>query len=231
MSNSPLATYERISPNHSVQPNKINDRISIHVVVGQWTAKQIADYFAQASVQAAPNYGIGCDGSISLCVEEKDRSHCTSSRSNDSRSVTIEVASDTKHPYAVTDAALSALKNLLTDICQRNGKTKLLWFGNKEQTLNYKSAPDEMVLTVHRWFANKACPGDYLYGLHAQIASEVTQRLAQPIEPAKPWYQDAADWAVAAGIVLAADRPLEECTRAEVWTMLQRFEKYIKSYS
>lgn len=32
--------------------------------------------------------------------------------------------------------------------------------------------------TVARWFANKSCPGDYLYNLHDEIAAEVTKRLA-----------------------------------------------------
>ena len=32
-------------------------------------------------------------------------------------------------------------------------------------------------MTVHRWFANKSCPGDYLYNLHGEIAAEVTKRL------------------------------------------------------
>lgn len=35
-----------------------------------------------------------------------------------------------------------------------------------------------MVMTVHRWFANKACPGDYLYNLHGDIAAEVNRRLS-----------------------------------------------------
>ena len=32
-------------------------------------------------------------------------------------------------------------------------------------------------LTVHRWFAAKACPGDWLYSRHGQIAAEVNKRL------------------------------------------------------
>jgi peptidoglycan hydrolase-like protein with peptidoglycan-binding domain len=36
-------------------------------------------------------------------------------------------------------------------------------------------------MTVHRWFAAKACPGDYLYNLHGQIASEVNARLGNVV--------------------------------------------------
>lgn len=32
-------------------------------------------------------------------------------------------------------------------------------------------------MTVHRWFAAKACPGNYLYYLHSQIAAEVNSLL------------------------------------------------------
>lgn len=176
-SNSPLATYTKISPNKSSPRNAHLDTITIHCVVGQWTAKQICDYFNNSSRNASCNYGVGKDGSIGLCVEEKDRSWCTSNRSNDHRAITIETASDTTHPYAVTDAALNALIDLCTDICKRNGRKRLLWFGDKDTTLNYTPKDDEMVMTVHRWFANKACPGDYLYSRHAYIAAEVTKRL------------------------------------------------------
>ena len=120
---------------------------------------------------------MGHDGSIGLCVEEKDRSWCTSSGSNDHRAITIETASETKDPYKVTAAAYAALLDLVTDICRRNGAKKLLWFGDKAKTLAYTPKSGEMVMTVHRWFANKACPGNYLYNLHGEIAAEVTKRL------------------------------------------------------
>lgn len=177
MSNSKLVSYTKISPNKNSPRNKAIDRISIHCVVGQCTIERLGEIFAPASRQASSNYGIGLDGRIGMYVEEKDRSWCTSSGANDNRAVTIEVASDTTHPYAVTDKAFSGLLDLCTDICRRNGKTKLLWFGDKDKTLNYTPKADEMVLTVHRWFAAKACPGDYLYNRHGQIAAEVTARL------------------------------------------------------
>lgn len=34
-----------------------------------------------------------------------------------------------------------------------------------------------MVLTVHRWFANKYCPGDWLYSRLGNVAKEVTKAL------------------------------------------------------
>jgi len=177
MSNSPLVSYTKISPNRNSPRNHAIDRITVHCVVGQCSVETIGNVFAPTSRQASSNYGIGPDGRIGMYCEEKDRSWCSSSSDNDHRAVTIEVASDTAHPYAVKDAAYRALLDLLTDICKRNGKKKLLWFGDKTKTLAYAPKSDEMVMTVHRWFANKSCPGQYLYDLHPEMAAEVTKRL------------------------------------------------------
>ena len=178
MSNSPLISCTKISPNKNSPRNKPIDRITIHCVVGQCTAERIGEIFQNKDRQASCNYGIGKDGRIILVVDEKDRSWCSSSGANDHRAIAFEVASDTTHPYAVTDAALQSAINLCEDICRRYGKKKLLWFGDKDKTLAYKPKADEMVMTVHRWFAAKACPGDYLYNRHGMIAEEVTKRLS-----------------------------------------------------
>jgi hypothetical protein len=178
MSNSNLVTVTQISPNKNSPRNHAIDRITIHCFVGQVTAKRGCEVFQPTSKQASCNYVVGYDGSIGLCVEEKDRSWCSSNSANDHRAVTIETASETVAPYKVTDKAYNALLDLVTDICKRNGKTKILWFGDKNKTLAYTPKANEMVMTVHRWFANKACPGDYLYNLHDEIAAEVNRRLS-----------------------------------------------------
>ena len=173
MSNSPLVTYSRISPNRTSPRNHKIDTVTIHCIVGQWTAKQGCDFFATTNRERSANYVVGKDGSIGLSVEEKDRSWCSSSRANDNRAVTIEVASDTAHPYKVTDQALAALVDLLADICRRNGIKALLWKGDKSLI----GQVNKQNMTVHRWFAAKACPGDWLYSRHGQIAAEVNKRL------------------------------------------------------
>ena len=178
MSNSPLVVYTRISPNRTSPRNHEIDTVSIHCVVGQLTAREILDmnHFVTYDPDdgSSCNYAVGCDGSIGLGCEEKDRSWCTSSRANDHRAITIEVASDTFHPYRVNEKAYAALINLLVDICQRNPKLdRLRWLGDK----NLIGDVNKQNMTVHRWFANKACPGDYLYNLHDEIAAEVNSRL------------------------------------------------------
>ena len=174
MSNSPLVTYTRITKNKTSPRNHAIDTITIHCIVGQWTAKQGCDYFATTDRQYSANYVVGKDGSIGLSVNEKDRSWCSSNGTNDNRAITIEVASDTTHPYAVTANAYAALLNLVTDICKRNGIKKLVWSTNKNDRVNHRNGCN---MTVHRDFANKACPGEYLYSRHGEIAAEVNRRL------------------------------------------------------
>lgn len=177
MSNSGLVVYTKLSPNHSGQRTHSIDRITPHCVVGQLSCESICGCFTSPQREASCNYGIGNDGRISLSVEEKNRSWCSSSNANDQRAVTIECASDKTAPYAMTDAVYAALIDLCTDICKRNGKSKLLWFGDKNKTLSYEPKADEMIITVHRWFANKSCPGDWLYNRLGDLAAKVTSRL------------------------------------------------------
>lgn len=187
-SNSPLAAVTLISPNRTVNRNHVIDTITIHCYVGQVTAERGLNGFAKKERQASCNYVIGCDGRIGLCVEEKDRSWCSggydkqgnpirvngiSGKSNDYQAVTIEVASDNKHPYAITDKAMAALIELCADICKRNNIKKLLWKGDKKLV----GKVDQQNLTVHRWFANKACPGDYIYQRLGDIAAKVNAKL------------------------------------------------------
>ncbi|MDD3337830.1 MAG: glucosaminidase domain-containing protein [Lachnospiraceae bacterium] len=174
--NSSMVSYTGLSPNHSGQRTHSIDRITPHCVVGQLSARTICDCFP-AGVDASCNYGIGTSGEVSLCVEEKNRSWCSSSSSNDQRAITIECACDKTEPYTMNGAVYATLIKLCTDICKRNGKSKLLWFGDKDKTLNYEPAANEMVITVHRWFANKSCPGNWLYARLGDLAAQVTAAL------------------------------------------------------
>ncbi len=173
MSNSPLVSYTKISPNKTSPRNHTIDTITIHCVVGQCSVETLGSIFGTTSRQASCNYGIGADGRIGMYVEEKDRSWCSSNAANDNRAITIEVASDTTHPYAVNAKVYAALIDLLTDICKRNNIKELKWKADKSLIGNVALQN----MTVHRWFANKACPGEYLYSRHGAIAAEVNKRL------------------------------------------------------
>ena len=176
MSNSSLVSVTMLSPNHSGKRTHSIDRISPHCVVGQLTAERIGECFPKGR-DASCNYGIGKDGRVVLVVDEANRSWCTSSGTNDQRAVTIECASDTKSPYAMNSAVYNKLVELCIDICKRNGKKKLIWIADKDKALTYSPKNDEMLITVHRWFANKSCPGDWLYSRLDDLANKVTTKL------------------------------------------------------
>lgn len=180
MSNSKLITYTRISPNRTSPRNGVIRGVAIHCTAGgrNKTARATADLGRFTTYDrkngASCNYAVGGDGSIALVVPESDRAWCTSNPI-DHQIVSIEVASDIAAPNRVTDAALSALLDLLTDICRRNGIPALLWHGRRDLMGNW--AVQNMV--VHRWTrTDKVCPGDYLYNLHPWIAGQVNARLA-----------------------------------------------------
>jgi len=127
-------------------------------------------------------YGIDKNGRVGMYVEEKNRSWCTSSNVNDQRAITIECASDTTEPYTMNDKVYARLIELCPDICKRYGKKKLLWFADKDKSLNYNPATDEMIITVHRWFVNKSCPGNWLYARLGDVAAKVTAALGTTVD-------------------------------------------------
>lgn len=184
MSNSSLVNYKRLSPNHSgIRQHKI-DTVSIHCMAGNLTVEQCGRLFADPNTQASSNYGIGSDGRIALYVDEVNRSWCTSSAANDNRAVTIEVANTVGYePYPVSDAAYNSLIKLLADICKRNGIPELRWKADPDLIGN--TALQNM--TVHRWFANKSCPGTWLYQHHGQIAADVNKLLTEEDEDVVRW--------------------------------------------
>lgn len=178
MSNSPLVSYTRLSPNRNHPRNHVIDTVTIHCMAGNLSVEQCGELFANSARQASSNYGIGSDGRIALYVDEADRSWCSSSVSNDHRAVTIEVANNGGAPdWPVSSAAYEALIKLLVDICQRNNIKRLLWQADKRLV----GKVELQNMTVHRWFATKACPGDDLYRKHGEIADKVNALLERHV--------------------------------------------------
>lgn len=101
----------------------------------------------------------------------------------------------------MNDKMYSTLFELCTDICRRNSKKKLSWFAEKEKSLAYSPKQDEMVLTVHRWFANKSCLGDWIYSRLGDVAVKVTTNLAggttAPTTPDKKTTEEVAQEVIA----------------------------------
>jgi hypothetical protein len=210
MSNSPLAVYTKLSPNCNKPRNHAIDTITIHCMAGNLSVESCGAWFEKSTTQASSNYGIGTDGRVGLYVDEANRSWCTSSGANDHRAVTIEVANDQiGEPWHVSDKALAALIELCADICKRNGITRLLWKADKSLI----GRVDQQNMTVHRWFANKSCPGEYLYGKLGYIADAVNKRLEPPA--ARP---DAPDsWAAASCDKATAKKLLSPDASTDYW--------------
>ena len=235
--NSKLVSFTELSPNNSGPRTHKIDRITPHCVVGQCSIEALGNLFADKARKASSNYGIGADGRVGLFVDEGNRSWCSSSEENDQRAVTIECASDTTEPYAFKPVVYERLIELCVDICERNGKSKLLWIADKSVALAYKPQPDEMVLTVHRWFANKACPGAWMYDRMGDLAATATAKIAENKKAeAKPevgtdacghWSENDMRWAYENGLIKGYPdgtfRPDGNVTRGEMCAVLHRW--------
>lgn len=167
MSNSKLVDMVNYSPNHSGRRTHPISKIAIHHTAGAINASVIGEIFKKRSRQASCNYGIGRDKKVILCVDEANRSWCTSSAWCDNRAVTIEVAnSQNGGSWPVSNEVLEILIQLVTDICRRNGIRNCSYTGDKNG-----------VLQKHEWYANTTCPGPYLGSKFPYISQEVNRRL------------------------------------------------------
>lgn len=185
--NSSLATVTILSPNHYsgrydgyYQKDCEIYITTPHCMAYNGTVESCGNVFKNPNRNASSNYGIGSDGRMALYVEEKNGSWCSSNKENDLHAITVEIACDDTHPYKMTDKAIESYIALTVDVMKRYGLTKLTYLGSLEKTRAYKRADDEMIMTLHRWFAAKACPGDYFVSKIPYIISEINKRVATP---------------------------------------------------
>lgn len=225
--NSPLVSYTKLSPHNSGTRTHAIDRITPHHVVGLMSVEALGMEFS-GTRQASSNYGIGADGRVGLYVPESCRAWTSGSVENDQRAVTIECADEPTWPYKLPDVVYNRLIELCVDICRRNGKTKLLWLGSKEKSLAYTPKADEMVLTVHRWFASTQCPGQWLMERMPDLAKKVTAKLQEELLDNIPagWAKEAVEWAVDNGLMVGSNGDLmlhSPVTREQLCVMLKRY--------
>lgn len=176
MSNSPLVTYTRLSPNCNKPRNHVIDTITIHHMAAvNASIETCGAEFAKPSRKSSANYGVGSDGRVGMYVPESDRSWASSDSGNDNRAVTIEVANSAAGPdWPVSDKAMDALIALCADVCRRNGIKRLVWAASKADRVNRRNGAN---MTVHQDFAATACPGPYLMSKMDYIAAEVNKKL------------------------------------------------------
>lgn len=172
-----MNVYTNISPNKSSRNGQKVDRLTIHCMAGHMTAKACVDMFAKKETQASANYCIGKDGDIGISVPPEERSWCSSNGDNDRRAITIEVSSDNKYPYTFDSKAFDTLLDLTENILKMYNKTKLVYIPDKDKALAYQPKEDEMLMTFHRWFKNKACPGDWFMSMVPAFCTEINNRL------------------------------------------------------
>ncbi len=184
MSNSSLISKIIQSPNKSARTGTIS-KIAIHCMAGNMSAQNCGSFFAKSTTKASSHYGIGSDGDICLYVDERERAWCTGGTKTfngktgseiDQEAVTIEVANTVaSEPWPVSDVAYAKLLDLVEDIARRNGLTAVTYKTDGSGTLQ-----------AHRWYAAKACPGDYLMNRFPEIATTVTARLQGQLNASTP---------------------------------------------
>ena len=172
------------SPNCTKPRNHTIDSVAIHSMSSNMSAQSCGSWFSNSSCKASSNYGIDSEGLIYGYVDEDDRSWCTSNSGVDNRAITIEVANITsKEPYQISDKAYQSLINLLVDICSRHN-IYLRWANDSSYAISAANggSVEKQNMFVHKWFANKSCPGQYLMSLHTKIAEEVNSKLSINIQ-------------------------------------------------
>lgn len=209
MSESSLVTYRNLTNNKTVVKDKKNNYIIPHVYVGQVSTKNGVDHFT-TNCGASCTYVIGTDGTIGQSVSEADRPWTTGgdkevqnqyglwvggtpsksqaqrgAKGVDYEAITMEIACDPTAPYAINDKVYNSLVNLMADIAIRNNMGELKWKADK----NLVGNPAEQNVLVHRWFASKSCPGDYVYNRLGEICEKANQiireKVGKPVYPSE----------------------------------------------
>ena len=186
---SKLVTGTMWSPNYTKNRLYKIDTIIIHCMAGTYDAKACGKLFAKTSSQASSHYGISSNGEIWQYVPEAYRAWTTGGNKKcngwtgslyDHRSITIEVSNTTlgksNPPWQISAQAMTSVINLCADICRRHGIPKLLWSDNPKLVGNASLQN----MAMHRWFATKACPGDFIYQCLPAIALQVNKQLETP---------------------------------------------------
>ena len=186
MSYSPLVSYYNLSPNHESRNGKAIKGFAIHCFVGQVGLPRGVDVFKPAGKDASANYVIAYDGEIGCAVDDELRSWCTSSRI-DEQVITIECASDSYHPYDITEECYNSLIDLLVDRCLAYGIKRLSFANDAEYAQALKLDENYQNIVCHRWFSNKACPGQAIMTMlvSGKITGDVNARLGSP-QPVPP---------------------------------------------
>ena len=189
---SSLATFEFISPNKGIPRNRTIRRLSPHCVAGNLSVESTLKLAAfQAGGSASTNYAIDSTGRSGLGVEETNRAWTTSSAANDNEAITFEIANNGGAPdWRMSDAAINTFLDQAVETCKYYGyksvayqeKPSNVTIGTDATEAWIKTwAPDSsMIITLHNWYKNKACPGPYFMRQLPWLVREMNKRLQDP---------------------------------------------------
>lgn len=186
---SPLAKCAIWTKNCSIRNTKLKpSQFSFipHCAAGMSSAEATARSFQNPKRGASCTYCIGSNGDIVQNVPEEYRPWTTGGELNvngvtgadmDHHSWTFEIANTALAPnYPMSAEAIASLIYLMVDICKRHGISKVYWKDDKwfaSDPRNYN------VIAVHRWYARKSCPGNFLYSCMQNVADTVNLLLGQ----------------------------------------------------
>ena len=204
---SPLASQAIWTFNCSIRNTKLQPsqfKFVPHCTAGMSSAASTAKRFQRADVQASCTYCIGGDGDIVQSVPEMYRPWTTGGDLNvngvtgsmiDHMAFTFEIANSAiGGSWPMSDKAINSLVLLMVDICQRYGIKKVYW--NNDKYFSSK-AENYNTINVHRWYARKSCPGDFLVALMPNVADTVNALLnAGPVIPTGKYVINGVDYSV-----------------------------------
>lgn len=165
-----LSRYSNARKNSQYNKSGKVSKITIHHMAGNLSLQSCAKVLKKSKISC--NYAIDSNGNIAQLLSENRRSWCSSSRSNDYKAITIEVANSGGAPdWEISSKAYNALIELCVDICKRNGIEKLDYTGTSSGNL-----------TRHNMFASTTCPGPYLQSKFPDIVEKVNTSLSDDAE-------------------------------------------------
>ena len=178
---SPLTNLMLYTNNYTKRTKKIRI-ITPHCTAGSVDGLRQAEIFCQPTRKASANYIIGRSGELVCNVDETKRAWTTSSAWNDHMAITIECSSKAKDPYQFDANVYDVLIELCVDICKRYGYKALVYPGSKENLTKMLENPafdDQCLLSLHRWFAAKACPGQWFVDKLPDFVNRVNEELGE----------------------------------------------------
>ena len=163
-----------------------------HCIAGNPSAEAQAAAFQRPGRGASAHYIIDSKGIIVQNVPEDCRAWTTGGDLNvngltgammDHESITFEIANCSYgEPWYMSAEASNSLVLLMVDICRRNGIPGVKWQNNKFLA----GKPDQQNVAIHRWFATKSCPGNFLFSNMGAVCDTVNAYLGNALPTPNP---------------------------------------------